>query len=113
MFCRKCGTPNDDNAYKCTNCGDVLQNVAPKKIDNNLALAIVVTVLCCLPFGIVGIVYAAQVNARAQGGDIAGAEESARKARTWSLWGLGISLVGYGAYALLVLTGAMAGLMGR
>jgi len=109
VFCRKCGAPNDDNAYKCTRCGDVLQGVTPTKIDNHLVLAIVVTVLCCLPFGIVGIVHAAQVNARAQAGDIAGAEASARKARLWSWWGLGLGLVVYGFYFLLVLVGAIAG----
>lgn len=113
MFCRRCGTSNDGNAYKCTSCGEVLQGVAPRTIENNLVLAIVVTVLCCLPFGIVGIVYAAQVNARAQAGDIAGAEESARKARKWSLWGLGLGLIGYGAYALLVFVGAIAGWTGQ
>jgi len=103
MFCRKCGTPNDDNAHKCTRCGEVLQNVPSKKIDNNLVLAVMITVLCCLPFGIVGIVHAAQVNAKAQGGDIAGAEESAQKARKWSLWGLGVGLTVYILYGLLVL----------
>jgi hypothetical protein len=108
MYCRKCGAPNEDNAYKCTRCSEVLQAIAPKKIDNNLVLAIVVTVLCCMPFGIVGIVYAAQVNARAQAGDIAGAEDSARKARKWSLWGLGLGLVVYGLYGLLALIGAFA-----
>ena len=70
MFCRTCGAPNDDNAYKCVRCAEILQELAPKRIDNNLALAIVVTVLCCLPFGIVGIVQAAQVNAKARAGDI-------------------------------------------
>jgi hypothetical protein len=102
MFCRKCGQPNDDNAYKCTQCGEVLQNVTPKTIDNNLVLAIVVTALCCLPFGIVGIVYAAQVNGRLQVGDLAGAEDFARKARMWSLWGLGIGAVVYGTYMLIM-----------
>jgi hypothetical protein len=113
MFCRKCGTANDDNAFKCTRCGEVLQSGALRKIDNNLALAIIVTVLCCLPFGIVGIVYAAQVNPKAQAGDIAGAEESARKARMWSLWGLGVGLVVYGGYALLVFAGIMSGSLPR
>jgi Interferon-induced transmembrane protein/zinc-ribbon domain len=108
MFCRKCGTSNDDNAYKCIQCGEVLQSVTPKKIDNNLVLAIFVTVLCCLPFGIVGIVHAAQVNAKAQGGDIAGAEEAANKARKWSLWGLGVGLALYGVWGLLMLAGALA-----
>ncbi|MAG70217.1 MAG: hypothetical protein CL471_08015, partial [Acidobacteria bacterium] len=47
-----------------------------------------------------GIVHAAQVNAKAQAGDIAGAEESARKAKMWSLWGLGLGLVVFGGYVL-------------
>ena len=109
MFCRKCGTPNDDNAFKCTRCGEILQSVPATKIDNNLALAIIVTVLCCLPLGIVGIVHAAQVNAKARGGDITGAVESARQARKWSLWGMGIGIVVYGGYALLAVAGALSG----
>jgi TRAP-type C4-dicarboxylate transport system permease small subunit len=109
MYCRKCGAENDENAYKCVRCAEVLQHLAPRKIDNNLALAIVVTVLCCLPFGIVGIVQAAQVNAKALAGDITGAEECARKARKWSLWGLGIGLTLYGLYGLLMLVAAIFG----
>jgi|TARA_B100001971_G_C18187068_1_gene536289 hypothetical protein len=54
----------------------------------------------------VGIVHAAQVNAKAQAGDIAGAEESARKAKMWSLWGLGLGLVVFGGYVLLALVGS-------
>ncbi len=45
--------------------------------------SIVVTVLCCLPLGIPAIVFAAQVNSKVAAGDIAGAEESSRKARQW------------------------------
>lgn len=26
MFCRHCGAPNDDNAWKCTSCGQVIQS---------------------------------------------------------------------------------------
>jgi hypothetical protein len=114
MYCRKCGRPNDDNAFKCTSCGEPLQGsgstTTPKKIDNNLVLAIVVTLLCCLPFGIAGIVFASQVNAKAQAGDIAGAEESARKARMWSLWGLGVGAVVYVLYFIAILAGGLAGI---
>jgi hypothetical protein len=109
MYCRKCGFHNDDNAYKCVRCAEVIQDVPIRKIDNNLALAIIVTVLCCLPFGIVGIVQAAQVNGKVQAGDIAGAEECARKAKTWSLWGLAVGLVVYGFYGLMMLMGAANG----
>ena len=111
MFCRKCGAQNDDNNYRCGACGEVLQSAAagtaapgapPMKINNNLILAIVVTVLCCLPFGVVGIVYAAQVNGKAQVGDIAGAQDYARKAKLWSLWGLGIGLGVCVLYGILI-----------
>lgn len=103
MFCRKCGTKNPDSAVHCIQCGDLVQDVPVRKIDNHLVLAIIVTVLCCLPFGIVGIVYAAQVNAKVQAGDIAGAELAARKSRRWSLWGIGLGLAVYGFYFLAAL----------
>jgi Interferon-induced transmembrane protein len=80
-----------------------MQSLPSERIENNLILAIVITVLCCLPFGIVGIVYAAQVNPKALTGDLSGARESARKAKLWSLWGLGLGLVVYGLYFLLAM----------
>ena len=26
MYCPKCGTPNDDNAYRCINCSGIIQD---------------------------------------------------------------------------------------
>jgi hypothetical protein len=43
-----------------------------------------VTLFCCLPFGIVSIVFAAQVNAKAAAGDVQGVLEALRKARVWT-----------------------------
>ena len=108
MFCRKCGAPNNDDAYTCVRCGDALQPIAPKKIDNHMVLAIVVTLACCLPFGVVGIVHAAQVDAKARAGDIAGAELAAKRAKQWSLWGLGIGLAAVALYVVLTVAGLMA-----
>ena len=54
-------------------------------VANNLIWAILTTLFCCLPLGIVSIVYAAQVDGRAAAGDIAGARDSARKAGNWAL----------------------------
>ena len=108
MYCRKCGASNDDNAYRCVRCAEILQATTPKRIENHLALAILVTVLCCLPFGIAAIVQAAQVNGKAQAGDVAGAEECALKAKKWSLWGLAVGFVVNGAYVLIMLISAMA-----
>ena len=93
--------------------GAAAAGAPPVKINNNLILAIVVAVLCCLPFGIVGIVYAAQVNGKAQGGDIAGAQDYARKAKLWSLWGLGIGLAVCLLYFGLFAAGIMTELRNR
>ena len=102
MYCRQCGFLNRDSAHTCVRCGDPMRERPHTSVDSNLALAIIVTVLCCLPLGIVGIVHAAQVHDKIVAGDIAGAEESARKARFWSLWGVKLALLLYGGYALLM-----------
>ena len=55
-------------------------------IPNHLVWAILTTLFCCLPLGIVSIVYAAQVDGRRQAGDLAGARELSRKAKLWAIW---------------------------
>jgi hypothetical protein len=55
----------------------------PPHIPNYLVPAILSTICCCLPFGIVAIVFAAQVNTKLQAGDIQGAMEASQKAKTW------------------------------
>ncbi|MEW5784188.1 MAG: CD225/dispanin family protein [Bacillota bacterium] len=52
-------------------------------VPNYLVFAILVTIFCCLPFGIIAIVFAAQVNSKLAAGDIQGAEQSSKKAKTW------------------------------
>lgn len=52
-------------------------------IPTNLWQSIVVTLLCCLPFGIVAIVYAAKVDGLKARGDTAGAMSAAANSRTW------------------------------
>ena len=48
---------------------------------NYLAWAIISTILCCLPFGIVSIIYAAQVNSKWASGDVSGAQQSSKNAK--------------------------------
>ncbi|MBB5886611.1 CD225/dispanin family protein [Xanthomonas sp. LMG 8992] len=55
-------------------------------VPNNLVWAILSTLFCCLPLGIVSIVYASQVDGRRAAGDIAGAREASRKAGLWAMW---------------------------
>ncbi|WNM23180.1 CD225/dispanin family protein [Demequina capsici] len=66
---------------------------APQPPNNNLVWAILTTVLCCLPLGIVAIVKAAEVNSKWAAGDYAGAQASAEAAKKWSLWSAGATLI--------------------
>jgi len=52
---------------------------------NNLVLAILATVLCCLPGGIYAIIQANKVNTLWAQGDQAGAHKAAADAKKWSI----------------------------
>ncbi|MDT3439689.1 MULTISPECIES: CD225/dispanin family protein [unclassified Pseudofrankia] len=54
-------------------------------IPNYLWQSIVVTLLCCLPAGIVAIVFSSRVQSRQAMGDIQGALDASKKAKTWCI----------------------------
>ncbi len=56
-----------------------------QKPDNFLIWSILSTVLCCLPTGIVAIVYANKVDSLWHAGNHLEAEEAAKNARLWTL----------------------------
>ena len=56
--------------------------------------AILTTLFCCLPFGIVSIVFAAQVDSKYNGGDAAGARQASENAKKWAMIS---AIVGVGA----------------
>lgn len=60
------------------------QGGAPKP-DNYLVWAILSTVLCCLPAGIVAIVFATKVDSAWAMGDVAGARAASESAKKWSI----------------------------
>lgn len=96
MYCKKCGTQNDDNAVNCTNCGEQLKAATAQtmeKIPNHLVWAILTTILCCAPLGIVAIVFSAQVNTKLAAGDAEGARKSSGKVKMWCWIALGTGLV--------------------
>ena len=108
MYCRKCGTPNDENAFRCVSCGTIIQDVwslqlEGEKVPNYLVQSILVTLFCCLPLGVVGIVYAAQVNPKLQAGDRSGALHSSRNAKNWTLAGFVIGLLVLLFYVLVAI----------
>ena len=103
QFCPSCGQPvaaageghsgwDDTRKQQVYPQQEYDQTQTPLRVENHLVKAIIVTVLCCLPMGIVAIVYAASVNGKLQAGDYAGAVEASQKANSWANWGLGIGL---------------------
>ncbi len=88
--------------------GDIRRR-RPPYINNYLVPAILCTLFCCLPFGIVAIVQAAQVNGKLAAGDYQGAEASANQAKTWCAVSFGLGLVGGLIYFAVMMAGAGAG----
>jgi hypothetical protein len=62
-------------------------------IPNYLVQSILVTLCCCLPFGIVAIINAVQVNNKIAAGDIEGARRASDQAKMWCWIGFGIGIV--------------------
>ena len=73
--------------------------------DNNLVWAILCTVLCCLPLGIVAIIKSTKVKELWAQGDHAGAQKAADDAKKYSLWGAGISVIFLVLYFILIAIG--------
>lgn len=104
MHCTNCGQLLPDKAARCPSCGHpVYQFGAPPVIPNYLVQSVLVTMCCCLPLGIVALVYAAQVNGKLATGDVAGAQVASRKARFWCWFSFGAGLLSSILYAIIVI----------
>jgi hypothetical protein len=107
MNCGICGEPNDDNAYKCTKCGRLLHwknEESPKikrYVPNYLVQSILVTLLCCLPFRIVALVYSNKVNSRLLLGNEKGAIYASNQAKTWCWISFGVGLA-FGIIGIII-----------
>lgn len=88
----------------CHSMGSGAPNQSMPCPPSNLVWAIVSTILCCLPTGIVAIVYACKVDNLYLMGDYQGAVEASNKARNWALGGLIASIVFYFVYILVLLS---------
>ena len=82
---------------------------SPGSVPNYLVHAILTTFFCCQPFGIVAIIFAAQVNGKLAGGDYRGAVEASNNAKTWCLVAFGCGLAAWGLFILLMCSGAAFG----
>lgn len=75
---------------------------------NWLIESILVTLFCCLPFGIAGIVFASRVESRYYAGDIDGAQYNANEAAKWTKIGFFVGLAGIVLYFLFIIIAVVA-----
>ncbi|MDR3002113.1 MAG: CD225/dispanin family protein [Fibromonadaceae bacterium] len=113
MFCRNCGVAiENEKAAICVKCGAAVskpaattaENVAettaeatdpavskPPMPKNGLVWAILTTICCCSPLGIIGIVNAFKVGSRYKLGDYEGAEKASKNVKKWIIIVLSIN----------------------
>jgi Interferon-induced transmembrane protein/zinc-ribbon domain len=104
MYCTHCGTAYSNDAIACPNCGQAIPTfqTAPA-LSNWLIPAIIATVCCCPPFGIVALIFSAQVNTKLSAGDIAGAQRASSRARLWTIVAFITAALVYGGIVALAL----------
>lgn len=84
----------------------------PPRPSSYLALAIISTILCCLPLGIVSIIYATKVNSAYEDGNYEQALSASKNAKTWGLVSVGIALLGWILYLLIFGAAFLAAMSG-
>lgn len=73
-----------------------------------LVESILVTLFCCMVFGILGIVYSVQANSAFSSGNITAANEFSAKAKQWVTYGFWCGIAVVGVYAILALMGVLS-----
>lgn len=76
--------------------------------DSNLVWGILCAVLCCLPLGIVSIVYASKVSGLWTQGRYAEAQEASANAKKWAIWGAVAGVIVGIIYAIIAVAGGMS-----
>jgi interferon-induced transmembrane protein len=128
MQCPYCKEDNPPGRAKCAFCGEPMNQTSniqtpmrqtpviqtPKSqtriaggdtvyVSSHLVPAILLMLFCCLPFGVVAIVYAARVQAFLVSGQIAMAQEASEKAKMWCLVSFGSWVAIIIIYFLMIL----------
>src|SRR5215475_13364623 len=66
----------------------------------NYLIPAILSAICCFPLGIIGIIFAAQVNGKVAAGDIQGATDASKKAKLFSFIFLGLGILVWGCYLI-------------
>lgn len=128
-FCSNCGTPVPPLSYEPEPQPEPQQAYTPPQPQANpqpepqhtanpqptgpkptsyLVLAILSTIFCCLPFGIVSIVMASKVDSLWNAGRYLESQDASRKARNWAIAAIATSAVIAILYIVFVLVVGVA-----
>ena len=79
--------------------------------DNYLVWAILTTILCCLPLGIVSIIKSTQVNEKWRAGDYDGATRASADAKKFAMWSAIAAGIVWVLYLILFMVLGLGGAM--
>jgi hypothetical protein len=71
----------------------------------NYLVPAIISIFCCWPLAIPAIIFATQVNGKVAAGDIAGAQDSSKKAKMFSFIAIGLGLLGILIYIVMLVLG--------
>jgi hypothetical protein len=73
---------------------------APPPVANYFVQSLLCTLCCCMPTGVVAMIFAIRVNQRLHGGDFVGAVEASTQAKIWCWISVALALIGWLAVAV-------------
>jgi hypothetical protein len=71
----------------------------------NYMVPAIISIFCCWPLAIPAIIFAAQVNNKVAAGDVAGAQDSSKKAKMFSFIAIGLGVLGILIYVAMMVLG--------
>ena len=77
----------------------------------NYLVPAIISIFCCWPLAIPAIIFATQVNGKVAAGDIAGAQDASKKAKTFSFIAIGIGVAIWLIYGIMMVLGMGLGAM--
>ena len=79
----------------------------------NYMVPAIISIFCCWPLAIPAIIFAVQVNNKVQAGDIAGAQDSSKKAKMFSFIAIGLGVLGILCYVIMMILGVGLSALGN
>src|ERR1700730_8631161 len=68
----------------------------------NYLVPAIISIFSCSPLAMPAIIFATQVNSKVAAGDVAGAQDSSKKAKMFSFIAIGLGLLGILIYVIMI-----------